>query len=200
LNPDGDDSNTSNKKRCTGTAAVNTVSGADAKTALYQASWKDNIMNKNKKEKKERALKKEEKATRQLLVDIGERGNNFKPTSDVVIDSDTINNTDDVQKNVDPTVSVGSQSIPPCRMDYWMVREDEDKKEYSLFVCMFLDKSGVNGKNKGIMWPVIVEKIIPTLSEAKFVAREEALLQWLSDLEVELQVNAMAATVATTDE
>ena len=57
-------------------------------------------MNKNEREKKEKALKKEEKAIQLLLKDIGDQHKKFKPIK---------NHNDD------------GALIPVPRVDYWML-------------------------------------------------------------------------------
>lgn len=173
--------NTTNKKRRTGgTAAVGTGSGADGITALHQASRRDNAVNKNEREKKKRALVMEEKATRQLLVDISERRKNFNAVDNTNCDENLL-------------VSLNQNR----RQDYWSVRENEVKKELLLFLRMFVPKSGLEGKKKDIVWAVLVEKVLPTMSQAQFVAKEEALTQRLACLEVELQQIQATASMTT---
>ena len=66
-----------------------------------------------------------------------------------------------------------------------------------MFLRLFEPNSGALSKKKGLQWAFIREKIVPQLSEAAFIAKEQAIRRRLDGADKELK--EMSKTEEDTD-
>jgi hypothetical protein len=87
-------------------------------------------LNANEKEKKERALNKEEKAAQQILVDIWEQRKKFEPINAVVVCSDANNN---IQMDTNQMVLLTLLPSPLLERTTGLYRRTKEKKNTAFF-------------------------------------------------------------------
>jgi hypothetical protein len=70
--------------------------------------------------------------------------------------------------------------------EYWDIWSMSHREDLHLFLQLFEPTSGVFSKNRGEQWVVIKAKIIPQLSEAAMIAKEQYFCRQLNVISAEL--------------
>jgi hypothetical protein len=206
-----------NKKRRTGSgnAAVDTEFGATAFRALTSSERRDTRQNKQTSDKYSKDLATEKsfleknlamlddrkKRTERLKQAAKELWEKQQPASELQPGErqDTTNTTDLPQPQGGSNANTASSNSSLCSEimihdvpDFWDCRVNDTKEDMVLFLRLFQPRSGVLSKSKALQWGVIQVKILPVLSEASVVAKEEesrrrlaAIVQEMIDLNEE---------------
>ncbi len=85
----------------------------------------------------------------------------------------------------DPTVA--TSAVVAASETYWEPCASSHGDDLKLFLCLFEPASGALSKRKPEQWAFILEKVIPQLSEAAFIAKEQAIRQRLVATDAELR-------------
>jgi hypothetical protein len=103
-----------------------------------------------------------------------------------------VNTSDSMQQiaaSENPTAAMGANqpTVDAPVETYWEPRTLSRGDDLKLFLYLFESASGALSKRKPLQWAFIMEKIIPQLLEAAFIAKEQAIRQRLDVADSELK-------------
>jgi hypothetical protein len=84
-----------------------------------------------------------------------------------------------------PVVAPSTFPTTPLEV-YWEPRPTSNQDDLKLFLRLFEPNSGALSKKKSLQWEFVREKIVPRLSEAAFIAKEQAIRRRLDATDGEL--------------